>query len=256
MSVRPALLAAVLLVSACGPSPTADEGAEAGRAAVVTPARTPAPAVVLPTADGPVDLASLAGRPVVLQFASATDADAWAALADALADLEASGATVLAVTVADEAEDAARAFGYRGRPLAVVVDGEGSVRGSGAPDSGDALFALAGPVLAEADVAETVSWGGADTLDDLVRSGGLVVDVTEGSAPSRRALHVAADTLSVTDLPADLGTPLAFVGPDAHEAASSAVSWGYASVFVAEGDALTPVEPVIRAPRRPGTVRG
>ena len=251
-----ALLAAALALAACERPP---EGpAPAASAADVRPARPLAPHVVLPTANGPVDLAALAGRPVVLQFAEAGDADAWAALADALGDLEAAGATVVAVTVDGAEAAAAEAFGYRGAPLAVVVDGEGAVRGTGAPDSGDALFALAVPVLAEADVAATVSWAGAETVDALVEAGGLVVDVADGP-PRRFALHVAADTLRAEDLPADLGTPLAFVGADAAEAAGRATRWGYAAVFVADADgALTPVVPETRRapPRRPGGVRG
>ena len=247
------LLSALVAFPACGPaSPPEADG----------PTREAAPRVTLPTADGPVDLASLVGRPVVLHFATADDDDAWASLADALADLEAAGAAVVAVTV-DGAEDkAARAFGYDGTALAVVVDGEGTVRGRMTPRSGDDLFALAGPVLAEVDLASTVSWEGADTLDALIEAGGVVVDVSEAGDPVLDAdLHIAADTLAARDLPADLGTPLAFVGPDAAEAAERATRWGYAAVFVADaaGD-LAPVEPELipetDRPIRTGGVRG
>ena len=258
-------LACLLALTACGTDPA--PGTASG--AVITPAtpataaaeRAPAPHVTLPTADGPVDLATLAGRPVVLHFASADAADAWAALADALDDLEAAGATVVAVTV-DGAEAEARAFGYDGDPLAVVVDGEGAVRGRAHPRSGDDLFALASPVLAEADVAATVSWRGAETLDALAAVGGVVVDVSEPGDPEvapPHALRVAADTLAALDLPADLGTPLAFVGPDAAEAAGRATRWGYAAVFVADADgALAPVAPPTPRdrPLRSGGVRG
>ena len=244
------LLSALVALPACGPS-SAD-----------APVREAAPSVTLLTADGPVDLASLVGRPVVLHFATADDADAWASLADALGDLEAAGAAVVAVTV-DGAEDkAARAFGYDGTALAVVVDGEGTVRGRMTPRSGDDLFALAGPVLAEVDLASTVSWEGADTLDALIEAGGVVVDVSEAGDPVLDAdLHIAADTLAARDLPADLGTPLAFIGPDAAEAAERATRWGYAAVFVADaaGD-LAPVEPELipetDRPIRTGGVRG
>lgn len=194
-----------------------------------------APAVQVPTVDGPVDLAALAGRPVVVQFATADDADAWAALGDALGDLEAAGATVLAVTVDGAEAEAAKAFGYTGAPLAVVVDGEGVLRGRAQPLSGDALFSLAAPVLAEADIAATVEWKGAETLDALLSAGGLVIDVSE-TPSGRGALQIAADTLTAQDLPADLGTPIAFVGEDADMAADAAAGWGYASVFVAEAD--------------------
>ncbi len=257
---RPFLLAALLPLAACGTDPAPD----AASLAAVAPAWEPAPRVTLPTADGPVDLATLAGRPVVLHFAEAGDADAWAALADALADLEAAGAAVLAVTVDGAEGQAAEAFGYAGDPLAVVVDGEGAVRARATPRSGDDLFALASPVLAEADLAQTVSWQGADTLDRLIEAGGVVVDVSEPGDPHvapPHALHVAADTLAALDLPADLGTPIAFVGPEAGEAAERATRWGYVSVYRADADgSLTAVAPdplpAVDRPARSGGVRG
>ncbi|WP_420454838.1 redoxin domain-containing protein [Rubrivirga sp.] len=252
---RLGLLGSLLALAACGPDPSAPD------ATVVQPTREAAPAVVLPTAEGPVDLASLAGRPVVLHFAAADDAEAWAALADALGDLEAAGAAVVAVSVDGAEDEAARAFGYDGAALAVVVDGEGTVRGRALPHSGDDLFALASPVLAEADVAATVSWPDPETLDALVALGGVVVDLSERGSPGvPHALRVAADTLAALDLPADLGTPLAFVGPDAAEAASRATRWGYVAVFVADADGtITAVEPAPVArdrPLRSGGVRG
>lgn len=259
MTRRPLLLAAVLSLAACGTEPAHD-----ATSAAVTPAWEPAPHVTLPTADGPVDLASLTGRPVVLQFAEAGDADAWAALADALSDLEAAGAAVVAVTVDGAEDEAAEAFGYAGVPLAVVVDGEGAVRARATPHSGDDLFALASPVLAEADLAQTVSWQGAETLDGLAAAGGVVVDVSEPGDPDvapPHALRVAADTLAALDLPADLGTPIAFVGPDAAEAAGRAIRWGYVTVYLADADgALTALAPeplpAVDRPIRSGGVRG
>ena len=251
---RLALVASVLLaLPACSPpaSPTAGPSV-----------REAAPAVVLPTADGPVDLATLAGRPVVLHFAAADDAAAWAALADALGDLEAAGAAVVAVSVDGAEDEAARAFGYDGSVLAVVVDGKGTVRGRATPRSGDDLFALAGPVLAEADIAATVSWRGPETLDALVAAGGIVIDIDEIGDPGLNAnLHIAADTLAAQDLPADLGTPLAFVGDDAAEVAGRVTRWVYAAVFVADAEGLlTAVEPEpLPRPDRPartGGVRG
>ena len=92
MLPRPALLVLAVGLAACTDRPPSAD-------AIPAPTRTLAPEVVLPTSDGPVDLAALAGRPVLLQFAQADDADAWAALADALDDLQAAGATVVAVTV-------------------------------------------------------------------------------------------------------------------------------------------------------------
>lgn len=219
----------------------------------------PAPHVAVPTADGPVDLTALAGSPVVIQFAAAGDAGAWAALDDAVHDLEAAGATVLTVTVDGAETEAATAFGYAGVPLAVVVDGEGTVRGRTHPDTGDALFAMAGPVLAEADVAATVEWRGAETVDALVQSGGVVVSAEP--VPGAPALLIDPDAFSAQDLPADLGTPLAFVGHAAAASAASAAGWGYVSVFVAgAGGALTPVAgelpPGLDEPRRQRGVRG
>ncbi|MGB3543332.1 hypothetical protein, partial [Rubrivirga sp.] len=135
----------------------------------------------------------------------------------------------------------AQAFGYTGAPLTVVVDGEGTVRARAEAETGDELFALASPVLAEADIAATVEWEGAGTVDSLLDAGGLVI--ATGDARSDAAMHIAADTLTALDLPADLGTPLAFAGPDAMEAASRATGWGYAAVFVAEADGeLTAIE--------------
>lgn len=247
------VLAAVLLggATACAP------GEEP-----VALAPEPAPTVVLDTEAGPVHLADLVGRPVVVQLAPSHDEGAWAAFADALADLEASGAVVVAVETDGAAPEVAEAFGYDGTPLAVVVDGAGTVRGRTAPTSGDALFEMAGPVLAEADLTGTVSWPGADSLDALVDAGGLVValapttDLPDGTP----ALHLDMATLAAEDLPADLGTPLAFIGTEANVAAEQAVGWGYAAVFVADaGGGLAPVEaplpPAPEAPRSRG-VRG
>lgn len=230
--------------------------------------RPVAPAVALPTEAGPVHLSTLRGTPVVVQFAAAADADAWAALADAAADLEASGAVVLAVQTDGAGAAAAEAFGYAGLPLAVVVDGEGTVRGRTAPTSGDAVFGLAAPVLAEADLAQTVAWTGASTLDLLVDAGGVVISVAEkairadaDSSLSPAVLSLSLEALSVEALPADLGTPLAFVGEAAEDAARRAVSWGYAAVYVASAEgALREVEaerPTLDDWRsRRGSVRG
>ena len=234
MTARVVLLAAALGAAGCG--------SETPHQTAPQVERSPAPRVAVPTAQGPVELATLQGRPVVIQFAPSGDAVAWAALADALGDLEAAGATVLAVTV-DGAQDQARAFGYAGVPLAVVVDGEGTIRGRANPISGDALFALASPVLAEADVAETVEWRGADTLDQLTDAGGVVVTTLGRVAGVEAVLQIDPDGYSAQDLPADLGTPLAFAGPHAADYADRAAGWGYVSVFVADDQgALTPVE--------------
>lgn len=254
MPVRFVLLALVVGVAGCASDSTPSASAE------VSTERLPAPHVAVQTNEGPVELSTLQGRPVVIQFAPSDDTQAWAALADALADLEAAGATVLSVTV-DGAEEQARAFGYDGVPLAVVVDGEGTIRGRTHPVSGDALFALAGPVLAEADIMGTVEWQGADTLDQLTEAGGVVVASVARIDGVNAVLHIDPDVYSAQDLPADLGTPLAFAGPDASVHATKAAGWGYVSVFVADSQgALSPVEAELprgmdRTPGRRG-VRG
>lgn len=249
MTLRLLLLAALGLSACADPAEAPLASASGGG---VT-ARERAPQVVVPTQNGLVDLATLAGHPVILHFADGTDAD----LTQALAELEAAGATVLIVAAGGEGAEAARAFGYDGTSLAVVVDAEGDVRGRATGTTGDGLFALASPVLAEADISDSVSWEGADTLAQLIASGGVVVDVSETDAGPRDALDLAADTMAASDLPADLGTPLAFVGPEAEVAARRAVGWGYAAAFIAdEQGALFPVEDPAPPPRRAGGVRG
>lgn len=249
-------LACAVLAWGCGGAPGAGGAAEVAAVALHDGARD----LVLPTAAGPVPLATLAGRPVVVHLAAAGEAAAWAALGEATADLEASGAAVLAVVVEEAPAAGLEALGYRGAPLAVVLDGEGVVRGRAAPTSGDAVFAAAAPVLAEYDVAQTVAWPGAETVEDLVRAGGLVVDLGTGAAPPG-ALRVAPDSLSVEALPADLGTPLAFSGPDAAAAADRAAGWGYVSVYAVDAagrlGAAEPPRPAGPPPsHRRGGVRG
>ncbi len=242
MRARLALMIAALCVAGCAPD--ASPPASGAPSADGTPStdRAPAPRVSVQTSKGPVELSTLQGRPIVIQFASSDDTDAWAALADALGDLEAAGATVLSVTT-DGAEEQARAFGYDGVSMAVVVDGEGTIRGRARPASGDALFALASPVLAEIDVMETVEWRGADTLDQLTEAGGVVVASVARIDGVAAVLQIDEDLFAAHDLPADLGTPLAFAGPGAQAHAEQAAGWGYVSVFVADaGGNLSPVE--------------
>lgn len=265
---RPAL--ALLLAAALGGCQAAahdpaadaapDDLATDAPALVGAPGRTAAPDVDVVTEEGPAPLAGLRGRTVVLFFAPPGDAAAAAVLDDARDDLTASGALVLAEAVGPRPSAAAEAFGYSGRPLAVVVDAEGDVRGAGLPASGDDLFALAAPTLAEAEISRTVAWGGADTLDDLVADGGLVVYAGPDAPDAPVALHLPLSGFEANNLPADLGTPLAFTGPDAAEAADLAAGWGYAAVFVADDSgALAAVEatpPPAAEPHRPGTARG
>ena len=257
---RPALLVAAASLwggaAGCGPE-TAASPADAAPPAAIAAAATygGAPDAALPTADGPVSLASLAGRPVVVVVAGR----GGAALDGVEADLEASGAVVVSVVAEDAPAGALDALGYRGAPLCVVLDGEGVVRARVPATSGDAVFAAAAPVLAEYDVAQTVAWPGADTVGDLVRAGGVVVDLGAEAAPAH-ALRVGADSLSAEALPADLGTPLAFVGPDARAAAERAVGWGYAAVYAVDAEgrmgAVDPPRPAPPSPRRRGGVRG
>ena len=265
MSVlHPALLVAAALAlggaaSGCADAPAdAPAGGAVGRVEAVA-AYGGAPDVTLPSADGPVSLAALAGRPVVVHLAALGETAAWAALDEAAADLEASGAVVVAVVVEEAPPEGLDALGYEGAPLVVVLDGEGVVRSRTAPTSGDALFEAAAPVLAEYDLAQTVAWPGAETVGDLVRAGGLVVDLGAADAPPH-ALRVGADALSAEALPADLGTPLAFVGPDALGAARRAVGWGYAAVYAVDAGgrmgAVEPDRPAPPPPRRPGGARG
>ncbi|MDT0631190.1 hypothetical protein [Rubrivirga litoralis] len=249
------VLACAALAWGCGAEPSGG-AAEFTSGAAHSGARD----LVLPSATGPVPLAAFAGRPVVVHLAAAGDAAAWAALGEATGDLEASGAAVLAVILEETPAAELEALGYQGAPLAVVLDGEGTVRGRAAPTSGDAVFAAAAPVLAEYDLAQTVAWPGAETVDALVRAGGLVVDLGADAAPPG-ALRVAPDSLAAETLPADLGTPLAFVGSDAAAAAERAVGWGYASVYVADAagrlGAVEPPRPAAPpSPRRRGGVRG
>lgn len=248
---RPALALAVALCSVLA------GGCGAGEAEVTAVvAYGGAPAVVLHSVDGPVSLDAFAGRPVVVHLAASGEAAAWAVLAEVSDDLEASGAVVVAVVVDGPGDEATAAMGYRGAPLAVVVDGEGTVRGHVAPTSGDAVFEAAVPVLAEYDLSQSVAWPGADTLDDLVRAGGVVVDLGAASAPPN-ALALDADVLAADDLPADLGTPLAFVGPDADRTAERAAGWGYAAAYaVAEDGRLVPAAPPPPRPAVAGGVRG
>lgn len=233
--------------------------AEPGPPAATT-VRAAAPTVIVHTDEGPVHLSSLHGSTVVLQFANAADADAWAALADAVGDLEASGAIVLAVEADGPGAVEAEAFGYDGHPLTVVVDGEGTIRGRTEPTSGDAVFELAAPVLAEADLAQTVAWPGAETIEALVSAGGVIVDLGAEAGAFPNALRLLPEDPTLDALPADLGTPLAFVGATAEDVARQAVERGYAAVFVAAPDGvlteIMPERPPAGAWQPSGGVRG
>ncbi len=226
-------------------------------------APTPAPDVTIAGARGPFRLADARGRTVVLQFAPADSVEAWAALAEAHADFVAVGAVVLGVATRGDAPEspfavasdpgarAAEAFGYTGRPLAVVVDGAGRVRGHANPRDAAALYALVAPVLLEADAPVSPA-----EAEHLRAASTVLVDVrtdaerrAEGAFPY--ALVADADALQARDLPADLGVALVFVGAAADAAAERARSWGYADVEVIGDAGLSPTEPFEAAPARP-----
>lgn len=236
---------------------------EAVPVATAPPVPVPAPDVTIAGARGPFRLADERGRPVVLQFAPADSVEAWAALAEAYAHFEAVGAVVLGVTTRGAAPEspfavgqdldaaAAEAFGYTGRPLAVIVDATGRVRGRATPRGAADLYALAAPVLVEASAPASPA-----EAEHLRRASTVLVDLrpeaqrrAEGAFPY--ALVVDGASLDASDLPADLGLPLVFVGPDADAAAARAQTWGYQDVEVV-GDAgrldVMPDAPAAPAP--------
>jgi peroxiredoxin len=272
--MRPAL--AALLVLAAGCTETAP------------PVGGPAPDVTVQTTSGPLRLADARGQQVVLQFAPAGSVEAWAALAAASADLAAEGALVVGVSTdgtppespfqvaTDEGGAAAAAFGYTGVPLAVVIDRQGVLRGIAAPRQADDLFALAAPVLLEADdradgPAPPVLGAAldADAVDRLVRDGAALIDLRDAATRAaeglvRYALICPLGRLAADVLPADIGAPVVLLGPDADVAAAQAAGWGYRNVHVvadasalATGPALAPPtgETATRAERRTA-VRG
>ncbi len=227
------------------------------------PSTGPAPDVAFDGPDGRFRLADERGRPVVLQFAPADSVEAWAVLAEAYAHLEAVGAVVLGVATSGDAPEspyavghdpgahAAEAFGYDGRPLTVVVDAGGQLRGNASPRDVAALFALAAPVLVEAGVAGVESV----TLD--LRP--AAQRAAEGRLP--HAVVSTPDALTAADLPADLAVPIVVVGPDAEAVAARVRDWGYPDVQVVGDagvlDAPSDMPPVVQpqTPERP-SVRG
>lgn len=231
-------------------------------------APTLAPDVTIAGARGPFRLADEIGRTVVLQFAPADSVEAWAALAEAHAHFEAAGAVVLGVATRGIAPEspfavgqdpdarAAAAFGYTGRPLAVVVDALGRVRGHASPRDAAALYALAAPVLLEADALASPA-----EAEILRAASTVLVDLrpdaqrrAEGAFPY--ALVADAAALTARDLPADLGVPLVFVGPDAEAAAARARAWGYGDVEVLGEAGVGDLEPFADepAPRPPAAL--
>ncbi|HEX8298710.1 MAG TPA: redoxin domain-containing protein [Rubricoccaceae bacterium] len=264
--LRPAALLALLAVAACTPS--------------APPVGGPAPAVEVQTASGVLRLADLHGQQVVLQFAPADSLEAWAALAAASADLTASGALVIGVSTdgtppespfrvaRDEDGTAAAAFGYTGVPLAVVIDRAGVLRGLTAPRQPDDLFALAAPVLLEEDAAEVPGppvdpvGTDAESVERLVRGGAALIDLRdaatrEAEGPVRYALVCPVGRFAADVLPADVGTAVVLLGPDASEAARQAAKWGYRDVHavtdvtdLAEAPADAPVRSERPEPRR------
>ena len=276
---RLSVLAGLCLLAGCEPT-------DAISAEAPEPQRAPDIAWTHDGAD--VTLASLRGRTVLLHFADAAS-PTWSDLDDAFPDLDAEGATVVGI-VTDDGPSAAHAFatthgdelatlfGVGNDPTAIVVGPEGWVRGRQLVADADAFFALAAPVLLEADGAGTtvsVPEPGAARLDaeslaSLARAGAALIDVrpddareADGRVPL--ALPCPLEDLSPRELPADLASTLVFLGPEAGTAADRAVGWGYSSVIVLTDAAPyidADAEPVERAPQplapmsRPRTVRG
>lgn len=251
----------------------------AGCADSAPPVGGPAPDTRIESEGKRFHLADARGQAVVMQFAPADSVEAWAVLAGAAADLTAEGALVVGIstdgapptspfqTATDAGGRAAAAYGYTGRPLAVVIDAAGVLRGLAAPRRTDDLFALAAPVLLETAPASVPAFGAsidADAVEGLRRRGAVVVDVradaervAEGPVPF--ALEAPLERLDATMLPADFAATLVVVGTDATEAAARMVGWGYANVLVvpdasglADRGAPEPPRPAA-APRR---VRG
>jgi len=209
----------------------------------------PAPDVSFDGPRGTFRLADERGRPVVLQFAPADSVEAWAVLAEAYAHLEAVGALVVGVATSGDAPEspfdvgrdpgaeAAEAFGYDGRPLAVVVDAGGRLRGHASPRDVAALYALAAPVLVEVDGAAVES-----VMLDLRPAA-----QRDAEGPLPRAIVASADALSAADLPADLAVPIVVVGPGAEAVAGRVRAWGYPDVQIL-GDAGVTDEPSVASP--------
>ncbi|HEX9953293.1 MAG TPA: redoxin domain-containing protein [Rubricoccaceae bacterium] len=253
---RPAALLVLLALSACGPS--------------APPVGGPAPEVEVQTASGVLRLADLRGQQVVLQFAPADSVEAWAALAAASADLAASGALVVGISTdgpppespfrvgRDDGGAAAEAFGYTGVPLAVVIDRAGVLRGLTAPRQADDLFALAAPVLLEDEAIESPGppvdpvGTDAESVERLVRDGAALIDLRdaatrEAEGPVRYALVCPIARFAADVLPADVGTTVVLLGPEAPVAARQAAQWGYRDVH-AVPDVLDLAEPGLAGP--------
>ena len=260
--MSPRLLAATVLLSlslgACAPA--------------APPIGGPAPDVEVQTMAGPLRLSDLRGQQVVVQFAPADSVEAWATLAAAAADLQAEGALVIGIATDGTPPEspfrtgrdtgrAAAAFGYTGVPLAVIIDREGVLRGLAAPRHADDLFALAAPVLLESDTDDAPSVPvdpvGTDAADvqRLVRHGAALIDLRDAAVRDaegfvRYALICPIDRFAADVLPADVGTPVVLIGPDAAAAAEQAAGWGYRNIHVV-ADALDVAEPRSAAPARP-----
>lgn len=243
------LLTLTLLISACGtpdPPPTPDAAASAPTDAPVMD-----PDLVVATAEESVRLGDHRGDVLVLQLAPAAAAGAWAALDDAHADLAAEGATVIGLVTDGRldgdrlypvrhtaAGDWSSALGYQGAPLTVVIGPAGRLRGRSADMTGDAIVAVAAPVLLEAeaaapalDVAPALT---ADAVEALVRDGAALIDVRPTGEPLAHALAIPLASLRPDVLPPDPGVAVVFVGPDAAAAAEQAAAWGHTAALALE----------------------
>lgn len=279
--LRPLLPLVVLLaVSACGVEPEAPAAPASGLAA---------PTWVMTGPGGQFSLADAAGRPVVLQFGPA-EAEAWNALEEAHADLEAAGALVVgAVTegspssvrlpfaaVSDPEGVVAETYGYTGTPLVVVIDAEGRLRSRGeAIVSADEYFDLAAGPLLEVDVVEAPLSPASEmrepvvvTADEaltLVREGAALLDLRpeadrERDGPIAYALVCPVEQFARDVLPMNALVPIVLAGPDSFGLASEALEWGYREVYIVddasgladpEADLITIPEPEPPASRLP-----
>jgi hypothetical protein len=220
---------------------------------------------------GTFSLADAAGRAVVLQFGPAAP-EAWAALSDAHADLDAAGALVVGAvtdgsvgslrlpfaTVADPKGVVAETYGYTGAPLVVVIDAEGRLRARAeAVGTTDGFFDLAAGALLEAGDLQAPLAPASETREpqplapgavmDLVREGAALLDLRPDGALGREgaipyALIVSPELFSPEVLPANALVPLILAGPGALEAGYAAVEWGFYSVYVVE-DAAALADP-------------
>ncbi|OZC02849.1 redoxin domain-containing protein [Rubricoccus marinus] len=222
-----------------------------------------APTWVMTGPGGTFSLADAAGRPVVLQFGPSDDGT-WDGLREAHLDLEAAGALVVGAvtdehvgslrlpfaTVADPGAEIAELYGYAGRPLVVVIDAEGRLRSrSEDVTTTDQFFNLAASALLEVDEVDMPMASASESRDPKplapeavagkVRDGAALFDLRSAQEQSADGAIPNAYICSLEDfapdvLPVNALTPVILAGPDAPEAATWAVEWGFQTVYVVQ----------------------